>query len=361
MLDTKHKGSYSRAMNKLDREARSKILHLLCEGSSIRAITRLTGASKNTVTKLVVDAGRTCAAYQDRVLRNLTSKRVQVDEIWNFIYAKNDNVKRAKSAPAEAGDVWTWTAIDADTKLLVSWLVGNRDSESAYFFMDDLKSRLTNRVQLTSDGYRPYLEAVDSTFGDDVDYAMLQKIYGADPAGEKRYSPAKCIGAQKRRVTGEPDPKHVSTSYAERANLTMRMHMRRFTRLTNAFSKKIENHTAAVSLHSMYYNFVRVHQTLKVTPAMAAGVTDRLWEMGDVVDILDAWERKEKREPKMLFEIDHWRIGGGYYVRATFHDGVIERIEGFATEGDAARWIKNESMGWLYERRAQKQKLIRSL
>ena len=190
-------------MNKLDREARARILHLLCEGQSIRAVTRLTGASKNTVTKLVVDAGHACTEYQDRVLRNLTSTRVQVDEIWNFIYAKNDNVKDAKAAPKDAGDVWTWTAIDADTKLLVSWLVADRTTDSAMTFMDDLKERLANRVQLTSDGHRPYLTAVDTVFGDDVDYAMLQKIYGAEPHGEKRYSPAKCIGAQKREITGK--------------------------------------------------------------------------------------------------------------------------------------------------------------
>jgi IS1 family transposase len=338
-------------MNRLDRETRARILHLLCEGQSIRAVTRLTGASKNTVTKLVVDAGHACTQYQDRVLRNLTSRRVQVDEIWNFVYAKKANVKEAKAAPADAGDVWTWTAIDADTKLLVSWLVADRTTESALTFMSDLKDRLANRVQLTSDGHRPYLEAVDTAFGSDIDYAMLQKIYTADIAGEKRYSPAKCIGAVKREVTGEPDPKHISTSYAERQNLTMRMHMRRFTRLTNAFSKKVENHACAVALHSMYYNFVRLHQTLKVTPAMAAGVTDRLWEMGDVVDMLDAFEAKRKREPKVTFEVEEWKIGGGFYVRATLADGNVERIEGFATSGAAATWIKNESIAWLHAQR----------
>ena len=246
-------------------KTRAQILHLLCEGSSIRAVTRLTGASKNTVTKLVVDAGHACTEYQDRVLRNLTCKRVQVDEIWNFIYAKNDNVKDAKAAPPNAGDVWTWTAIDADTNCLRVGL-SRIARQSAMMFMDDLKGRLANRVQLTSDGHRPYLEAVDTAFGEDVDYAMLVKLYGADPGGEKRYSPAKCIGARKREITGNPDPNHISTSYAERQNLTMRMHMRRFTRLTNAFSKKVENHACAVALHAMYYNFVRIHQTLKVSP-----------------------------------------------------------------------------------------------
>ena len=335
-------------MNKLDREARARILHLLCEGQSIRAVTRLTGASKNTVTKLVVDAGHACTEYQDRVLRNLTSKRIQVDEIWNFIYAKNDNVKGAKSPPKDAGDVWTWTAIDADTKLLVSWLVADRTTDSAMTFMDDLKTRLANRVQLTSDGHRPYLTAVDTVFGDDIDYAMLQKIYGAEPHGEKRYSPAKCIGAQKREITGNPDAKHISTSFVERQNLTMRMHMRRFTRLTNAFSKKIENHACAVALHSMYYNFVRLHQTLKVTPAMASGVTDRLWEMVDVIDVLDAFEAKRKRSSKPVFEVAQWAIGGGYYVRVTLTDGTVDRIEGFATAGDAGRWIKNDLAAWLH-------------
>jgi IS1 family transposase len=278
-------------MNKLDAKARAQILHLLCEGQSIRAVTRLTGASKNTVSKLAVDAGRACAAYQDRVLRNLPCKRVQVDEIWSFVYAKNDNVASAKAAPEYAGDVWTWTAICADTKLIATFAVGGRDTQTAIEFIDDLRERLANRIQLTSDGHRPYLTAVDSVFGADVDYAMLVKIYGSDPVVEKRYSPAKCIGAKRERVIGNPDPAHVSTSYAERHNLTMRMHMRRFTRLTNAFSKKVENHAAAIALHCMYYNFVRIHQTLKVTPAMAAGVTDRLWEMSDLVGVLEAWER----------------------------------------------------------------------
>src|SRR3984957_3629441 len=337
-------------MNKLDRETRARVLHLLCEGQSIRAATRLTGVSKKAVMKLVVDAGHACTEYQDRVLRNLPSKRVQVDEIWNFIYAKADHVKDAKTPPKDAGDVWTWTAIDAESKLLVSWLVADRTTESATMFMDDLKERLANRVQLTSDGHRPYLEAVAGTFGDDVDYAMLQKIYGAEPQGEKRYSPAKCIGAKKREITGSPDAKHISTSFVERQNLTMRMHMRRFTRLTNAFSKKIENHACAVALHSMYYNFVRLHQTLKVSPAMAAGVTDRLWEMVDVVDVLDAFEAKRKRAAQPLFEVAQWAIGGGYYVRATLTDGTVDRIDGFATEGEAGRWIKNESAAWLHTR-----------
>ena len=336
-------------MNKLDPKTRAQILTLLCEGMAIRAITRVTGASKNTVAKLLTDVGQACAAYHDQHVRGLTSKRVQMDEIWSFIYAKQDNVKRAKNAPADAGDVWTWTAIDADSKLLVSFLVGDRTTDSAVRFVDDLRSRLSNRVQLTSDGHKPYLEAVDTVFGDDVDYAMLHKIYGASPQAERRYSPAVCIGAQKRRVTGEPDAKHVSTSFAERQNLTMRMHMRRFTRLTNAFSKKIENHTAAVALHTMFYNFVRVHQTLKITPAMAAGVTERLWEISDIVKVLEDWEAQRVTEPS--FEVEANRIGEGYFVRITFPDGKTDAIYGFGSRADAIKWIRCEAVVWLYEKR----------
>ncbi len=279
-------------MNKLDREARSRILHLLCEGNSIRAVTRLTGASKKAVSKLMVDAGQAADWYQDRVFVNLTCKRIQVDEIWAFIYAKQKNVPLAKKAPPQAGDVWTWTAIDADTKLIPSWYVGGRDSDAAVIFMEDLASRLANRVQLTSDGHKAYLEAVEGAFGSDIDYAMLVKMYGPSGEGEKRYSPAECIGAVKHRIEGNPDPKHVSTSYAERSNLNIRMHTRRFTRLTNAFSKKVENHANSVALFAMYYNFVRVHKTLRTSPAMAAGVTKRLWEMADIIDVLEAWEEK---------------------------------------------------------------------
>lgn len=278
-------------MNKLDCEARAKILHLLCEGSSIRAVSRLTGASKNTIIKLMVDAGQACADYHDKHVRNVKARRIQCDEIWSFCYAKKKNVPNAKAAPDGAGDVWTWTAIDADTKLMVSWWVGSRDSSTGIVFMRDLKSRLANRVQLTTDGHGAYLEAVDHTFGEDIDYAMLIKLYGAAPDGpEARYSPPACIGTRTKHVEGSPDPAHVSTSFAERQNLNMRMHMRRFTRLTNAFSKKFENHAHAVALFSTYYNFVRIHKTLRVTPAMAAGVTDKLWDIGDIVGVLTEWE-----------------------------------------------------------------------
>jgi IS1 family transposase len=278
-------------MNKLSRENRARILHLLCEGNSIRAITRLTGISKKAVSRLMVEAGQAAAWYQDRVLRNLNCKRIQVDEIWSFVYAKQKNVPFIKGAPAYVGDVWTWTAIDADTKLIPTWFIGGRESDSAIIFMDDLASRLANRVQLTSDGHRAYLEAVEGAFGSDIDYAMLVKLYGESPdAAEKRYSPAVCIGARKAVVEGDPDPNYISTSFAERQNLNVRMHTRRFTRLTNAFSKKVENHAHAVALFALYYNFVRIHKTLRMTPAMAAGVTKRLWEMSDVVDMLEAWE-----------------------------------------------------------------------
>ena len=257
---------------------------------SVRGTARTADVSKNTVAKLLVDAGRACSTYQDRELRDLPCKRIQVDEIWAFVYAKQGNLPRAKNAPADAGDVWTWTAICADTKLVPVWAIGDRSSETAIAFMDDLRARLDNRVQLTSDGHKAYLEAVEGAFGGDIDYAMLIKLYGSagGVSSEKRYSPAECTGTRKLEVMGRPDLAHVSTSYVERNNLTMRMSIRRFTRLTNAFSKKIENHAHSVSLHFMYYNFCRQHKSLKgITPAMAAGVTDRLWDIEDIVRIVD--------------------------------------------------------------------------
>ena len=277
-------------MDRLDPKARKLIIRCLVEGQSIRATTRTAEVSKNTVAKLLIDAGKACADYQDGVLRDLPCKRIQVDEIWSFIYAKEKNVARAKSAPPEAGDVWTWTAIDAETKLVPSWRVGDRSGETAIDFIDDLRSRLANRVQLTSDGHKAYLEAIEGAFGGDVDYAQLIKLYGSEGgvSSDKRYSPAECTGTRKRRVEGSPDPKHVSTSYVERNNLTMRMSMRRFTRLTNAFSKKIDNHIHSVALHFMYYNFCRQHKSLDgISPAMAAGVTGRLWDIEDIVRLVD--------------------------------------------------------------------------
>ncbi|MCA3555741.1 IS1 family transposase [Aestuariivirga sp.] len=284
-------------MKILDRKTRSQILYMLCEGNSIRAVTRLTGASKNTVTKLLIDAGKACAAYHDENVRNVQSKRVQADEIWSFTYAKQKNVAAAKAAPDGAGDTWTWTALDADSKMILSYFVGGRDGECAMWFVDDLRTRLANRVQLSSDGHKAYLEAVEGAFGGDVDYAILHKVYGAAPDGTKgRYSPAECVSITKNRIEGDPDPAHVSTSCVERHNLTMQMHMRRFTRLTNAFSKKVENHAYAVALHMMYQNFVKVHSKLRMSPAMAAGVSQRLWEIDDVVGLVEAEEARADRK-----------------------------------------------------------------
>jgi IS1 family transposase len=277
------------AMNKLPIEKRVQILSMLCEGSSMRSISRVADCSINTVTKLLIDAGKACSAFHDDKVRGVKAKRIQVDEIWSFTYAKQKNTAKAKRQDLAYGDTWTWTAIEADTKLLVSWLVGGRDGDYAMGFMDDLRSRLANRVQLTSDGHRAYLEAVEGAFGGDIDYAQLVKLYGAASESAKgRYSPAECIGARKERIEGNPDMKHVSTSYAERQNLTMRMQMRRFTRLTNAFSKKFENHMHMVALYTVWYNFVKLHKAHRMTPAMAAGVTDKLWSMADLAEMVDA-------------------------------------------------------------------------
>jgi IS1 family transposase len=261
---------------------------------SIRAVTRVTGSSKDTVAKLLGDAGAALGAYQDEAFRNLGCERVQVDEIWSFNYCKQRTLKTATAAPEGAGDIWTWTAICADSKLVFSTLVGGRDVDYADAFMQDVASRLSNRVQLTSDGHSAYLQAVRHAFGKEVDYAMLVKLYGpASSAG--RYSPPECIGIKLKPVTGNPDRSAISTSFVERQNLTTRMHMRRFTRLTNAFSKKVEAHSNAIALHFAYYNFVRVHQTLRMTPAMAAGVTERLWGMADLVAVIDAAEEAPKK------------------------------------------------------------------
>lgn len=276
------------SMNRLTTAERSQVVRCLVDGNSIRATVRITGIAKNTIAKLLVELGAACLEYQDRAFRNLGCKRIQVDECWAFCYAKAKNVTPEIAAKNPfAGDVWTWAAIDADSKLIPSWIIGPRDNVTARIFVNDLAGRLTDRVQLTSDGLAAYLGAVERAFRGEVDYAMLVKVYGSHPEAEKRYSPATCIGCERKIVVGYPDPEHVSTSFIERANLTMRMGMRRFTRLTNGFSRKIENHAAAVALHMMHYNFVRIHQTLKVTPAMAAGVTNRLWEIEDVVALLD--------------------------------------------------------------------------
>ena len=283
-------------MNKLPLQKRVQILHMLCEGSSMRSISRVADVSFNTVAKLLVNAGRACAAFHDEKVRDVPARRVQVDEIWSFVYAKQKNVAAAKRLDLAYGDVWTWTAIDADSKLIVSWLVGSRDSDYAMAFMDDLAKRLANRVQLTTDGHKAYLDAVEGVFGGDIDYAMLVKLYGTAPESAKgRYSPAECIGARKSAIEGDPDPKHVSTSYVERHNLTMRMQMRRFTRLTNAFSKKFENHMHMVALYTVWYNFVRIHKTVRMAPAMAAGVTDHLWSMEEIAEMIDATLPKSGR------------------------------------------------------------------
>jgi IS1 family transposase len=274
-------------MNKLPLETRVQILSMLCEGSSMRSVSRVTGVSINTVSKLLIDAGLTCAAFHDKTVRGITAKSIQADEIWSFSYAKQKNVKFAKSAPEAAGDVWTWTAIDADSKLIVSWHVGDRSQHTGISFMGDLKARLANRVQLTTDGHRAYLTAV-AEVDFDADYAMLNKIFATDYEGAGRYSPPKCIGAIKNPIMGNPDPNLINTSFAERQNLTMRMSMRRFTRLTNAFSKKFENHCHALALYFVFYNFCRVHKTLGATPAMAAGLIDRVMKMTDVVALIDA-------------------------------------------------------------------------
>lgn len=274
-------------MNKLPLSKRVQILAMLCEGSSMRSISRVADVSINTVSKLLVEAGEACLILHDETVRGVKAGRIQCDEIWSFCHAKQKNVAGAKAAPDGAGDVWTWTAIDADTKLIVSYYVGDRSGESAMALMDDLQARLANRVQLTTDGHKAYLEAVEGAFGGDVDFAQLVKLYGPTITAPGRYSPAECIGAKKVRREGNPDTAHVSTSYVERQNLTMRMSMRRFTRLTNAFSKKLDNHIHALALYFVFYNFTRIHKTLRMSPAMAAGVTDRLWSLDDVIAKID--------------------------------------------------------------------------
>ncbi|BCK77152.1 hypothetical protein AA0242T_2186 [Acetobacter aceti NRIC 0242] len=293
-------------MNKLTIKERSRILHLLCEGISIRAITQLTGASKNTVAKLLIDAGRICAAYHDTSVRNVKAACVQVDEIWSFTYAKQKNVAVAKGTPEGAGDTWTWIAIDADSKMILSYLVGGRDAEYAMWFMDDLAARVSNSIQLTINGQSAYLEAAEDAFCADMDYVQLMKLYGSVDGNstDKCYSPPECNGIRKRAIAGKSDAAYVSASYVERQNLAMRMHMHQFTRLTNTFSKRVENHAHAVALHMMYYNFVRIHKVSSITPAMAAGVADRLWEIEDIAMLIEQAEAApRKHDPYKKREI----------------------------------------------------------
>ena len=292
-------------MNKLPLKTRTLILNMLCEGQSMRATARLADVSFNTVAKLLIDAGKVCADLHDELVQGVTASRVQCDEVWSFTYAKQKNVATAKAAPQEAGDTWTWTALDAGTKLIVSSMVGGRDAEYANAFMGDVASRLANRVQMTTDGHKAYLEAIEGSFGADIDYAQLIKVYGNAPETSKgRYSPADCTGIVKRTVEGRPDDKHISTSFVERQNLTMRMQMRRFTRLTNAFSKKFENHMHMVALYTVWYNFIRIHKTLRVTPAMEAGLSKTVWGMEDLVRIMDERAPKPGR-PKTYNKISN--------------------------------------------------------
>ena len=285
-------------MNKLSTERRAQILGMMVEGNSIRAISRMSGASKNTIIKLLEDAGEAFSIYQDRAFRNLTCKRLQLDEIWAYSYCKQRTVMIAKAAPEDAGDLWTWIALDADTKLVPSWHVSDRSGAAAIEFVCDLSKRLANRVQITSDGHRAYLDAVERGFGSEVDYAQLIKMYGETPHPAGRYSPAQIQGTKTFCCNGKPDPKHISTSYVERQNLTMRMSMKRFARLSNGFSKKAENHAHSVAIHFMHYNFVRIHQSLRITPAMAAGVTNKLWSIADMVRVIE--DREAFRSGELL-------------------------------------------------------------
>jgi IS1 family transposase len=279
-------------MNRLDTKERTRVVASLVEGNSIRATVRMTGIAKNTIVKLLIELGEACSRYQSDAIRGIRSLRVQCDEIWSFVGSKEKNTSPEKKAEG-CGDCWTWTALDADTKLIISFMLGDRTLSTAYDFMHDVAARIATRpIQLTTDGHRAYLEAVESAFNEDIDYAMLSKIYKSNQA-ETRYSPAVCIGCETKIVSGAPDPNHISTSYVERQNLTMRMSMRRFTRLTNGFSKKLENHAAMVSLYFMFYNFGRVHQTLRVTPAMEASIADHVWSIEEIVGLL-ADEAKQR-------------------------------------------------------------------
>ncbi|OFW06505.1 MAG: transposase [Acidobacteria bacterium RIFCSPLOWO2_02_FULL_67_36] len=277
-------------MNKLGAAKQVAVISALVEGCSVRSTSRLTGVAKGTILRLLAKVGRACAEFQETAIRNVPARRVQIDEIWSFVACKQKNVTPEIAAKGHAGDAWTFVAIEAQTKLVLSWLVGSRDAGCATEFLQDVAGRISSRIQLTTDGHRMYLSAVEDAFGADIDYSMLHKIYSSDQSGEKRYSPAVCIGCQSETIVGAPDPKHVSTSYVERQNLTMRMNMRRFTRLTNAFSKKVENHAHSVALFYMHYNFCRVHQTLRVTPAMEAGIAEHVWSIDEIVALMNQRE-----------------------------------------------------------------------
>ena len=284
-------------MHKLPAAKRSQILAMLCEGSSMRSISRVVDVSINTVDRYLVLAGEACAAFHDQAVRNVKSRRVQCDEIWSFCAMKEKTAKKkGEDRPEGVGDVWTWTAIDADTKLVIAWLVGGRDAGYAWEFMQDVADRLATRVQLTTDGHGPYLSAVEDAFGGNIDYAMLVKVYGPGPADAGRYSPPECTGTIVKPISGDPDPKHISTSYIERSNLTLRMANRRFTRLTNAFSKKLSNHLHMIALYTVWYNFVKMHKSLRMTPALASHMTDKLWTMDDLVALVDEHDAKRPRQ-----------------------------------------------------------------
>jgi len=290
-LDILEQLKHTTYMNRLSSDARKQVISCLIEGCSIRSIVRMTGVAKKTVMRLLVEAGALASDYQNRAFRNLSCRRIQVDELWGWVGAKQKNLTPENVARGAVGDIWLWTALDADTKLVPSWLLGDRNAPTARMFLLDLAGRLSSRVQLTSDGHGAYLRAVEGAFGYEVDYAQLQKLYGETGESEKRYSPAQCIGCKRQELIGNPDPKYISTSFVERHNLSVRMTNRRYTRLTNAFSKKLENHSAAVALGYFAYNFIKIHRTLRVTPAMAAGVTDRLWDVSDFVALIEAEER----------------------------------------------------------------------
>jgi IS1 family transposase len=297
MLDYKYRVSYISGMSKLSLNERVQILSMLVEGSSMRSISRVVGVSINTVAKLLAEAGQVCIDYHDEHVRGLNCKRIECDEIWSFIYSKEKNVP--EGAPPFAGDVWTWTALDADSKLICNWFIGGRDADYAKLFMDDLASRLNNRVQMTTDGHKAYLSAIEGAFGAEIDYAQLVKLFGAAPESAKgRYSPAQCIGIKKTAKIGNPKEKHVSTSYAGRQNLTMRMHMRRLTRLTNAFSKKFESHCHMMAIYFVWYNFIRKHTTLKTTPAVAAGLAQQPYGFDFIVGLVEARAPKTGRPKK---------------------------------------------------------------